>query len=467
MKTCIFTALVLLLFPLFSGSARGGNAYLQSNRYDLQFRYKIGAVAERLPHRENRTQDKEQGGFAQLSLLGSGRVYDDWSFLSEGRAFLSGSQLSSTFTDQDAGRIARTTDTSSYLQLRQFWVRYHGITDYPGEHLTLGLQRIRAASSLWWDSDLEAMVWRFSGTRIRFQAGVGERFDAYRTASELNPVDKHKLRIFTESIIDWKAYHEITFRGMYTRQNSHDMAGDVYNSVPEGMNGEWLWYGLGLSSNWIKRRNRQSPFAYNFEWIGLRGQSDFTREDGTLLHDHAIRAWAVDTGVRYDCQTLPTSFGLTFSFGSGGFDDDASNLFVQTGLQSNRNRYVGDSQYLYRFNDALRPDLTNLIQEKLFFSHTLGDIFLLAGGLSAYQRDDKELPIYMNSDPLNMNQLSSDVGSGVDLSLRYDVQTTVFSVPLKFIRLRSSAFFPGGAFDDDSDETVYRVVLELVGGGSL
>ncbi len=466
MKTYIFTALILLL-AILPGSAGGADYLRETNGYDLWCRYKIGAVAERLPHRENRTQDKEQGGFVQLALLGSGRVYDDWSFLSEGRAFLSGSQLSSTFTDQDAGRVARTTDTSSYLQLRQFWVRYHGITDYPGEHLTLGLQRIRSASSLWWDSDLEAVVWRFSGTRLRFQAGIGERFDPYRTGSELNAVDKNKLRFFTESIIDWKPYHEITFRGMYSRQNSHDKAGDVYSSAPEGINGEWLWYGLGLSSNWIKRRNHQSPFAYNLEWIGLTGQSDFTREDGTLLENHTISAWAVDAGVRYDFQTMPTSFGLSFTFGSGGFDNNVSNLFVQTGLQSNRNRYVGNGQYLYRFNDALRPDLTNLIQESLFFSHTFQDTFLLAGALSGYQRDENRLPIYMNSEPLNMNRLSSDVGSGVDLSLRYDVQTTIFSVPLKFIRLRSSAFFPGGAFDDDADDTVYRVVLELVGGAIL
>jgi alginate production protein len=160
-----------------------------------------------------------------------------------------------------------------------------------------------------------------------------------------------------------------------------------------------------------------------------------------------------------------TSFGLTFSMGSGGFDNNESNLFVQTGLQSNRNRYVGNHQYMYRFNDALRPDLTNLIQESFFLSYTFQDTVEIAGVLSMLQRNDNSLPIYSNSKPLHMNDHSKDVGTGFDVSLRYDLHTSLFNIPLKFIRLRSSAFFPGDAFNKASNDTVYRFVLELVGTG--
>jgi len=188
-------------------------------------------------------------------------------------------------------------------------------------------------------------------------------------------------------------------------------------------------------------------------------------KDGTALKGHTVNAWAFDAGLRYDCRTMLTSFGLTFSMGSGGFDNNESNLFVQTGLQSNRNRYVGNHQYMYRFNDALRPDLTNLIQESFFLSYTFQDTVEIAGVLSMLQRNDNSLPIYSNSKPLHMNDHSKDVGTGFDVSLRYDLHTSLFNIPLKFIRLRSSAFFPGDAFNKASNDTVYRFVLELVGTG--
>jgi len=464
--TGLHTRMILLIVTFFMPVASFCHASPSwpGNEYHFKATYKVGLLAEQLPDwADDRGQEREQGGFLDISLAGSTWLDDNWYFLAEGRGILAGSNLTTSFDDLDGERSLRTTDSNSYLQLRQLLLQYHGLTDYPGESLTFGLQRVRSTNSLWWDSDIESLIWRFSGTRLRIQAGIGEQLNSYRTGHSLLITDRDKLRFFTETMYDWRAYHAITFRSMYSRQHSNEAPRDIYTSAPEGLNGDWLWYGFGASSNWTKRRNSTGTLAYHLEWTGLSGQSDFLGDDGTILKDHAIHAWAFDAGLRYDFQTQSSSVGLTFSFGSGGFDKNESNLFVQTGLQSNRERYMGNSQFMSRFNDALRPDLTNLIHESLFASHTFQETVLLAGALSWFQRDDSDLPIYRSSTPLKMNSVSSEVGCGADISLRYDVNTSLFTLPVTFIRLRGSTFFPGNAFDDDADDTVYRVVLEIFG----
>jgi len=323
----LYRLLPILLFCIMPGVAHSAISSQSAEGYNWQVRYKIGADFERLPDRISRTESTEQGLFTELGFEAAASLNKSWAAFSDIRGFAASSQLTSTVDDVETGRTRKTSDANNYLHWRQLWIRYSGLTEYPGEHLTLGLQRVRSSSSLWWDSDIESLVWRFSGTRFHFQGGLGERFDTYRTNNELSEIDKNKFRLFAEGSYDWKAYHEINFRGMYTRQYSNDIPKDVQSGAPDGANGKWLWYGIGLSSNWTKRRSRSS-FAYNLEWIGLTGQSDFLSTSGILLNDCDVSAWAVDTGLRYDFQELPASFGVTFSEGSGGFTKHQSNLFV-------------------------------------------------------------------------------------------------------------------------------------------
>lgn len=463
MPQAIILLYILLLIPTQSFGQNAPQEHFVNTQDELKGRiiYRIGADAELLPSRRRGTQDKEQGLFSQLDVDINSRLAD-WSAYGKFRAFAASSELTATSYDREDEQRNQTSVDNSYVQLRRLWLRYHGLTPYPGEHLTLGLQRIRSSSALWWDSNIEALVWRFISTRLNVQAGIGQRYEPYRTNSKLSITDEDKLRLFTEVSYDWQAYHEIHFRSMYTSQDSHDTPDDIQSGAPEGINGEWFWYGVGLSSNWNQRRSTQ-PYAYTIEWTGLSGKSDFLSQEDTLLSQHTISAWSVDAGFRYDFSSLPASIGVTFSKGSGGFDDTESSLFVQTGLQRNRSRYAGNDIFLYRFNDALRPDLTNLIHASVFSSWNLSDKCQFAGSVSILQRDDNRLPVYRNSQPLHMNKDSNAVGTGINLTFRHELDSSIFSAPLKYLRLRSSVFFPGQAFKNDSNDTVYRVSLELYG----
>lgn len=451
--------LFIFLTPVISAQAEDSSVGNTDLKYKLS--YKMGIDLEQLPENGGYSEESSDAFWAQLRLRIDGNIATDWSFHTDFRGFASTSSISERLSD-DTGRTESTSDDDAFLQLRRLWIRYDGLTNYPGENLTLGLQRVRSHSTLLWDGDIESLVWRFSTTQLDFQTGIGEQFDSYRTNTDLSSVDQDKPRLFTELSYDWLAYHEITLSAMYAEQNSVTDSTTIYEGAPDGINGKWLWYGAALSSNWNKRRH-QSQFAYNLQWLGLQGKSDFLTTDGSDVYDCDISAWAVDAGIRYDMTNLPLSFGFSYAQGSGGFDKDESNMYVQTGLDSNRSAYIGNELYFYRFNEALDPDLTNLRQYALFSSGTIAENFLLGFAISKFERSDDTVPIYKNTNPLDLQDGSDDIGWGVDLVFRHKINTKILHFPISYYGLRNSVFLPGDSFSDDDDATVYAFLFEIAG----
>ena len=92
---------------------------------------------------------------------------------------------------RDRRSDARQPD-KSYLAMREFWVDYRGLTAYPGEHLRVGRQRLRSDEGTWWDTNIEAVNWRFDTTLLQATVGVAERFSEYRT----DPVSYTHLDVY-------------------------------------------------------------------------------------------------------------------------------------------------------------------------------------------------------------------------------------------------------------------------------
>lgn len=443
-----------------STNKQGSNSTIGINHEIL---YKVGFDLDDLPDRIQGSDSSDESVFGELRLRIKADIGRYWQASTDLRGFgATGSVSQTTDDDSGAGRTVRTSDSDSFLQLRGLWLRYQGLTDYPEEHLTLGLQRLRSRSSLFWDGYVESMVWQLKTTRFDFQAGAGERFDTYRTNTELSDLEKDKSRFFSELSYDWLAYHELTVSAMYADQDGEAMADSVYAGAPDGVNGEWFWYGVGLSSNWNKRRSLANV-AYNLQWMGLSGTSNFLDESGEEFNDHDISAWAVDGGLRYDFSSIPFSLGATFAQGSGGFDENESNMYVQTGLHTNRETYTGNKLNMYRFNEALRADLTNLRSYSIFGSSTIDEKYLLAGSAAKFDRVETDLPVYRLSEPLDLENDSADIGWGVDLAFRHLVDRKIFHLPVSYYGLRTSSFMPGGAFADDTDSLDYAIIFEIAG----
>ncbi|PKH07922.1 hypothetical protein [Moritella sp. Urea-trap-13] len=427
----------------------------------IQYQYKVGAEVKRDPEIVNSDQEKEDGGYVELGVRVYGNIDEDWHYYSDVRAFAANSQIR-TFDNNDTGRTTQTSDTDNYLHLRQLWFSFSGLSQYPNEALSIGLQKVKSSSALWWDTQIESVVWNVYSTKSHVQVGVGQRFDTYRSNNELSELDKNRTRLFIDSGYDWKAYHTVFARFMFTHQDNSNLTSNVETGAPDGANGDWLWFGLGLGSNWIDRRSR-SPWAYNVEFISLTGESDFVGNQGQTFNDQAIKAWAIDAGIRYDFKQFPFSIGMAYSQGSGGFDSGESNMFVQTGLHTNRSKFVGNDQSFYRYGEALRPDLTNLIYTNIFAAYSFTNGVQVATSFAHLQRDDVMYSIYRNSEPLEMNKTSNDVGYGGDVAIKHNLKDKQFFIPINYWQLRLSRFQPGDAFNSDADKTVYRVALEMVG----
>ena len=112
-------------------------------------------------------------------------------------------------------------------------------------------------------------------------------------------------------------------------------------------------------------------------------------------------------------------------------------------MHSNRSRFSGNRQFLFRFNEALRLDITNLQQFSLFGSYTMSHRFEAAGSLSFIRRNDNQAPVFVGGRPLIMVDGEDKVGTGVDLSMSY--YPGLASSLVNLIRLRGGYFSPSSA----------------------
>ena len=401
-----------------------------------------------------------------LSVEGQLRWSEQWNLEQSSyldvRAFLSNEDLA--LRDEEVGRSAGS-QSDKYLALRQLWWRYQPLnwTGFPGESLTVGLQRQQSEDSNWWDANLESLGWRLQTSTTKASLAVGERLDTYRTDdSELDPYDDHKLRVFGELLQDWRPYQALTGRFMYATQSGQDVE-DFSTGDPQGVNGNWLWLGVGATSEWFNRRQHAQPWAYHLEWTWLQGEADFLPSSSTGSRNYDLNAWALDGGVRYDFH-LPQrlAVGLQYAYGSGGADADSSDVFVQTGLNSNRQRFLGNRQSLYRLNDVLRADLSNLQQWSLFVgAEPLTDLELGAA-FSWLRRNDASLPVYSLGTPLPVTlNGSNDIGQGADMVASWYFHSLLDNPQEGRVRLRGSVFETGAAFIDDG-QWEHRWVLDLM-----
>jgi len=413
------------------------------------------AVSSRdLNHRPGNNSLNEDSWSAQLRLAASGYLFkrSDFSWKVDTRTHVSSGNT--TLFDDDTDTIREpNSDDNYYFHLREAWVRYHGLTSLPDEHLTLGLQRLRNGDGLWWDADIEALAWQGDTTQLDWLLAVGQEFDTYRTNTDLLTRADDTVRWFGHIKWEWTAYHSIGASFMKSNQSLSDLA-RARQDTAIGANADSLWLGLSVSSGW-DRRNPYRSFAYKAEWIMQKGDSLQTVGNATDLTPTDIDAHAFDAGLRFDFDQV--SVGAMYTRGSGGEEGNTSSQFSQTGLHSNRTRAFGNRQYAFRFNEAFRADITNLSYTGLFASWSFApqwEAIMLAG---LYNKTDDSTPVYVGGREIEVVEGKSDVGKSLDVNLTFYPEDGWF-FNLNVLRLRAGYFNPGdGLLNQNND---YRITLE-------
>ena len=385
-------------------------------------------------------------------------------------------------------------EVEGYASLREFWIEYGGITDYPGEVLRLGLQRLRDPDGLWWDRDIETARWIYDTTLFQFQIGASKQFNTYRTDDyELPESQRDRAYGFMGIATQWLPRNFVGARLAYgTDQRELPPAGTTFeadggtevdpvsgatlDTYREPQVRRFSWLGVFLDNRYFEPE-RGPGVAYRVEVIGLAGNlrrteisdpdTSTTGTPGTSTGEteQDVEAVGGDAGLRIRFgDAFPLTLGGGYAYGQGGSDNSRLHDFRQTGLHSNRSRFTGTRTYINRFNEAFQADLTNLRVVTAFVSLPLTqwDVSLIG---HRFQRDDPDRGV--STDGIDVQPLpngSPDLGNGYDVVItrHFDRARRGYSAEDDLrsnVRVRASRFTPGDAYGTTLQDQV-RVILE-------
>lgn len=405
---------------------------------------------------------------AQAALYwNSGR---DWAALFRAQGFAPSGEL--VLTDEDQPR-----QSESYARLRELWFEYKGFTSYPGEVMRLGLQRLRDPDGQWFDRNIESARWIFDTTLVQGHVGVAESLLTWRTdGSEPASNLRDRTYVFGGLGTQWTAGHFLGARAIHALDHG-DPEQELVDGDPDPKRSErkLTWVDLYAHNGYYERSERPGWSYWADASLLLGTREDYQAATDTTpitQRENDVRAWAGDVGLRWRLPiTLPLNLGGGYSFASGSDQGELEHRYEQTGLHSNLSRFTGTRSQIYRYSEALQPDLSNLHVGTAFVSIPAQnwDASLVYSKFARHRAGD---PVILDGISIEPGLGRKVLGDSLDLVLAY-----YFSNPLgrgqssisapqedddlrSNIRLRLSGFDPGPAYVDEADPQ-YRARLEL------
>lgn len=420
----------------------------------------------------------ENGTESQLlELKGKldGSFNEDVSFLVEARAVKNYGEGGSF--DSETGEFGGRDD---YLELRQYWVDYHGFENYQPLSVRLGRQRFREDYGLWWNRDFDAVKVSHNATLLKSFVAVGQNLMEYRTGDGVyNEDDENILRVLAETSWQWKPEQFIEGRAVY--QNDHsglensgeEVDGDDFDSTDADI----VWLGIRAKGVIPETTNFIEKPEYRVDLVGMVGSEDrlLTTPSGenrivTGDDDTDLSGWAFDAGLDLPiavCPKVTPVLHLGYAYGSGDDDDgdDDNHTFRQTGLDSNSSRLGGYDASIENYGSVLRPDLSNLHVATVGLDVPVTEALDIAGFYRYYALAEAEGSETVGAIDASVNGEDTDLGHGLDVILNLDVgkQFNYDPIIADKINLKTTlgGFKAGEAYGDAEDETALRAQIDL------
>lgn len=434
------------------------------------FKLRLGAFGEGARDLGLGDADSTSEGYADAQATLYWRSVDHWAALTRIQGFAPTGEL--VVTDEDRPRRSK-----SYVGLRELWFEYRGFTSYPGEVLRAGLQRLHDADGQWFDRDIESLRWIFDTTLLQGQFGVAESFYTYRSdGSEPSASLRDRTYVFAGLSRQWAAGHHLGARAIHAFDHTDPEREIASNERdPKLSERRYTWIDLYAHNDYYEPSSGPG-WSYWADASALIGdRKDFrpaTLTDPALQQERDVRGYAGDVGLRWrPPMAFPLQVGAAYAFGSGDGNGDTQRRYEQTGLHSNRSRFTGTRSPLYRYGEALQPDLSNLHVTSAYLSipHERWDASLV---YHHFVRDRASEPVVADGVDVQPEPGRKALGNGVDVAVAYYFGNLVgrgkpnTSVPQSDedlrsnLRLRASGFRPGEAYTTAADDQ-YRVTLEL------
>ncbi len=364
---------------------------------------------------------------------------EHWSGLFYGQAFYS---TDTVFIDSEEGGDS----SDGFVGLRELWLDWSGLTNYPGESIRIGRERLQDEDGIWIDSDITLLRWLWDTSLFDATLGVAEKLGRFRSDdSELADDEEDLLRLFAKG------------RWQYVRNNFAELR--VLHTEGHGKSvsdPSLTWVSLGVDSGYMDYQDRQS-FSYTVDLFDVFGDEELNGKR------ESVNGWAADLGVRWRPSVLnDLALGAHYALAPG--DEDSG--YRQTGLESNRSAFSGTRAKFHRFNEALRASLYNIevMTAYLSYSRPEWDVSLV---YNQFRLDDPALGVVVDGISIQPTQQDKDLGNGVDLvgSWYWSEDAPMFDQLAldTYLRLRLSAFFPGEAYNQgDLDEMRERITFDWV-----
>lgn len=392
----------------------------------------------------------------------------DWAALLRAEAFLSTGNVL-----QNSGSSGANTVTDSYVRLREAWIEYRGLTNYPGESLRFGRQRIREDDGLWINDDVDAVRWVFDSSLLHADLGIAEQLSAYRSDDVEVPAEQRdRTYVFAHAGWEFLPHREFGLRIVHA--NDHTTLPGVGAPTQSGDkldDSRLTWLGWYANGDFYSGSRYSARWAYWAEanWLGGSQTQALTdaRATVTSLARHNLSSFAADAGLRWRLPgPWPLQLGVAYAYGEGGSQDGVSRQYQQSGLQNNYSRFTGTPSFLNRFNEAYRAELGNLQVYTGFVSLNLprDDASLV---YQHFHRNNAQAGIVSGGVSVAPGTADSDLGDGLDVVATHyfdfggsaHADDALGELARASIRLRASAFFPGAAYGAAAADR-YRVILE-------
>ncbi|HEY1078366.1 MAG TPA: alginate export family protein [Fontimonas sp.] len=401
-------------------------------------------------------------GYVDVQPVLFWRMSENWNLFTRLQGFVPSGEI--VVTDDDQPRR-----TESYAAIREAWVEYGGLTSYPGETLRIGRQRLREQDGSWMDRDADAIRWIFDTTLLQGHVGIATELDTFRTGdSELPPSQRDRGYAFGGLSGQWTAGNYIGARALYAFDYS-DLDEEAASLAADAKryDRQFVWLGAYVNNGYYSYpKSAGLYYSSQIDFLTGRKETVIPGElPGTDQRDERdVSAFAGDIGLRLRLDA-PFAVGVAYAFGQGGGNPDVEETYEQSGLHSNRSRYTGTRSRLYRFNEALQPELSNLHVATAYVS-VPAERFDASLVYHRFQREQEDAGIIVDGIDVQPSVNDDDIGEGYDLVL-----TGYFGSMSRATReddddlrsnvsLRGSLFRPGDAFGAGELDDQYRVILE-------
>lgn len=361
------------------------------------------------------------------------------------------------------------TTTDGFFALREAWLDYNGLSDYPGESIRFGRERLKENSGIWWDDDITLTRWVFNTSLLDATVGVAQKFAELRTdTNELQGYEQDIARMFVHTRWQWRKGHYLGF--LATHGQGYGSQADEYaargQTLDDSFTDSLTWTAIQADRSYFDWHSHDA-FQYFASVAAVNGTDSVVGTDpsapsGFGNRERDVSGWAADLGARAQLLDTPRLvIGAHGAIASGGGEAGESDAFRQTSLESNRSRFTGTRSQVQRFGEAIQPEWTNL---KVFTLYTaLSDRDTWDANLlyHRYWLSDETGVVRSDLVEPGFTGSSDDLGQSVDLVLGYYGDSASTSWAAFDVRLRGGVFMPGDAYGEDADDARHRVVVDV------